>query len=409
MNYKFNNKKYSIFIHPLQSTFSIKYILSKIHPELYELNNFKLCQNGFIWRDDKTFKDEYKKNIDIELEGNICGGNFFSRTFLSARPLNLNNSVYNNFDKAYSFIKFLLAFIYAISFFMFEYLVKQRSDSNLLNNIDKNKNEIQNNINNLKTKNPELFKEGSNMLVNFTQNSYLRIPRVAIDMSEPSLSEIYFTGGLTIYLVTIIITSVIMMNTAINYKHPNFFNSLLLFLFFTSIPFILFFLLKLIIKNYDKYKFLQKIPKYHFTDYNSLYFTYTLSFFFVLYIIIIAWKKYILKQFTISWIFFALSIIIAIIILASRYILYDALSNISLFITRLFGVLPYPICLRDSVVAQFLFFVIVLPFLGIITFNILGYFVYKQNKIDIDIMKNKRKEETVINKIKNYIKKIFKS
>jgi hypothetical protein len=136
MNYKYNNNKYSIFIHPLQSIFSIKYILSKIHPEL---NNFKICQNGFIWRDDKSFKEEYKKNIDIELEGNLCGGNFFTRTFFSARPLNLNNSIYNNFDQAYFFIKFLLAFVYAISFFMFENLVKKRSDSVILNNVDNDK------------------------------------------------------------------------------------------------------------------------------------------------------------------------------------------------------------------------------------------------------------------------------
>jgi hypothetical protein len=409
MNYKYNNKIYSIFIHPLQSIFSIKYILSKFHPELSVSNDFKICQNGFIWRDNKTFLNEYKKNVDIELEGNICGGNFFTRTFLSAKPLNLNNSIYNNFDVAYSFIKIFLAFVYAISFFMFENLVKNRSDNIVLNNLDNNKDIINNNVYKLKKTNPELFRNGSNMFVNFTENNYLRIPSVAIDMSNPSLTEIYFTGGLTIYLVTIIITTIIMMNTAIYYNHPNFFSSLLLFIFFISIPFILFILIKFIIKNYEKLNFLHKIPKYYFTDYSSLYLIYILSIFFVLFIIIIAFRKYILNQFTISWYFILLSIFIAIIIFASRYILYYAIFYISLFITRLFGVIPYPHCLRDSVVAQFIFFIIVLPFLGIIIFNIVGYFTYKMNKTDIDYMNNNIENETILNKIKNNIKKVFKS
>lgn len=403
MKYNYNNNKYSIFIHPFQSILSIKYILSKKHPEL---NDFKICQNGFIWRDDKTYIEQYKKNIYIEIEGNINGGNFFTRTFLSEKPLNLNNSIYNNFDQAYSFIKIFLALIYAISFFMFENLVKKRSDNIILNNPDNNLYKINYNINNLKNNNPELFKSDSNMLVDFLPNNYLRIPRVTIDMNKNSFIEIFFTSTLTIYFITIIITTIIMMNTAIHYNYPSFYNSFYLFLFFSLIPFILFFITKFIINNYEKLKFLHKIPKYYFTDYSSKYISYILIFFYIIYIIIITWKKYMLNEFTISWLFVILSIIIAIIILLSRYILFNALSNLSLFIIRLFGI--YSNNLRDSVLAQFIFLVIVLPFLGIITFNILGYFTYKENKIEIDIMKNKKKNESLYNKIKNNIKKIFK-
>jgi hypothetical protein len=49
--------------------------------------------------------------------------------------------------------------------------------------------------------------------------------------------------------------------------------------------------------------------------------------------------------------------------------------------------------------------VIVLPFLGIIIFNILGYFVYKENKNEIDLMKNNLQSENIYTKIKKFLKK----
>jgi hypothetical protein len=74
------------------------------------------------------------------------------------------------------------------------------------------------------------------MNVDFLPNNYLRIPRVTIDMSKNSDIEIFFTSVMTIYLVTIIITSVIMMNTAIHYNHPKFFNSFYYFYFLYQYP-----------------------------------------------------------------------------------------------------------------------------------------------------------------------------
>jgi hypothetical protein len=307
----------------------------------------------------------------------MISGNFFSNLFLSLEPTNLTNKLYENFSSIFFWIQILVAFVYAVAFFMMESLVKQRSDSKILSNLDNKPEIIQKNIAQLMKTNPELFKYGSNMFVNFMPNSYDRVPQVAIDLERSSITELLYTGGMTIYLITVIITGLVMINTAQNYNYPNMTVSIILFFVFLLIPFVLYILAKLSISYYEKIAFLQKLPKYYYTDYNLLYMTCALIFILLIYVGIILWKEYV------NWRLIILAIITAVLILFCRYILFGPTKFLSLLMTRLFGVNPMPKGLRDTVVGQFIWFVIMITILPLIIMKIVGYFAYKDNIMDI--------------------------
>lgn len=307
----------------------------------------------------------------------MIGGNFFSNLFLSLQPTNLTSKLYENFNSVFFWIQIIVAFVYGTSFFMMENLVKQRTDGKILVNLDNKPENIQKNISQLMKTNPELFKFGSNMFVNFMPNSYDRVPQVAIDLEKNSLTEFLYTGGMTIYLITVIITGMIMINTAQNYNYPNLTVSIILFLVFLLIPFVLFVFAKLSISYYEKFTFLQKLPKYYYTDYNLLYITYVLIFILLIYVGIILWKEYV------NWKLIVLAIITAALILFCRYILFGPTKFLSLLVTRLFGINPVPKGLRDTVVGQFIWFVIMITIIPIFIMKIVGYFAYKNNIMDI--------------------------